>query len=175
MLYLVKLLLKIDILAREHASDVLPLAFRGKENATQAPLPAAERGRVEVDHSCGWVGQVAGTLPRYQIAARRKCFSAVIANLSKSRHASAQADVFVVQRQQNLMFRAFGIWHSKTRVSVLHSYRRLVPNTHSTCSLCQLCASMPITPSSRHGKSGATQCQTHCRPGKRERSTAVLS
>ena len=28
------------------------------------------------------------------------------------------ADIFLVQNQQNLMFRAFGIWHMKTKVSL---------------------------------------------------------
>lgn len=36
------------------------------------------------------------------------------------------ADAFIVQRQQNLVFRTFGIWHSKTNVGCInHDIRSL--------------------------------------------------
>jgi protein SFI1 len=33
---------------------------------------------------------------------------------------ATQADNFIIQRQQNLVFYAFGLWHSKTRVSCVY-------------------------------------------------------
>jgi protein SFI1 len=39
-----------------------------------------------------------------------------------------QADVFLVQNQKNVVFRAFGIWHSKTKVGYLARTERKPAN-----------------------------------------------
>lgn len=60
-----------------------------------------------------------------------------------------QAESFILQKQKNLVFYAFGIWHSKTRVSRGLSYgyqsSGALMNTHASSSRFLLSASMPPT------------------------------
>lgn len=60
-----------------------------------------------------------------------------------------QAESFTLQKQTNLVFYAFGIWHSKTRVSRgLSNGRQLsgvLMNTHASSSHSPLSALMLLT------------------------------
>src|ERR1700753_2135419 len=72
------------------------------------------RGREYTCSSFDCVGQVEGEIPGYPVtASRESSFACPRISLLDV----PQAGSFTLQKQTNLVFYAFGIWHSKTRVS----------------------------------------------------------
>lgn len=53
------------------------------------------------------------------------------------------ADAFLVQSQQNLVFRAFGIWHMKTKVAIKYRCGQAAAQNLNT-SLCLRSGSMQV-------------------------------
>jgi len=104
------------------------------------------RGRDETYPPSDCVGEVEGEVPRHPVTAVGGLF---FERLRTTLMDTLQAESFALQKQTNLVFYAFGIWHSKTRVSRgLWDGRQssgVLMNTHASSSRFPPSASMFLT------------------------------
>lgn len=128
---------------REHAKDVYKMAGGCQGCQTQTCDSPTMRGGDETYPSFDCMGQVEGEIPRHPVTAFGGSFFARIWTPLMD---FLQAESLALQRQTNLVFYAFGIWHSKTRVSRgLSDGRQLsgaLMNTHASSSRFPLSALM---------------------------------
>ena len=79
----------------------------------------------------------------------------------------------ILQSQKNVLFRAFGIWHSRTKVMfgrLLH-----LELAHFIFSLCQLYDFIPLISDLNTFKFGEEECRRLCKQSKLEKWTGRAS
>ena len=134
-------------LLREHAQDVYKMVGGRQNCQTQTCDSSTMRGRDETHSPFDSVGYVEREIPEHSVAAFGESFFA--RPWTSLMDLIPQAESFVLQKQTNIVFNAFGIWHSKTRVSCgppdgCQSSGALM-NTHASSSRFPLSALMLLT------------------------------
>ena len=134
-------------LFREHAQDVYKMAGGCQICQTQTCDSSTMRGRDETYPPSDFVGQMEGEIPGHPAAAFGE--TVFMRNWTPLMVINSQAESFVFQKQTNLVFYTFGIWHSKTRVSrgPSNGYQsnEALMNTHASSSPFPLSALMLLT------------------------------